>query len=130
MTDPQYYKFDAGGTPITTTHALPVTSVDASGNPSASAAAAPSTGTVTSVSSAATSTTLKAANASRKGLTITNTDANPLKVLLGAGAASAINFSVNIATNGYYELPYGYTGIVTGIWDVDGGGAAFVTEFT
>lgn len=103
----------------------------ASGSGALSVAEEPaSTGTVTSVASAATSTTLLAANAARKGATIYNTDANAVKILLAAGTASATNFSVSIAANGYYEVPFGYTGIITGIWDVDGAGAALITQFT
>jgi len=94
-----------------------------------------STATVTSVASAAASTTIKAANTSRKGLSISNTDANILYLLLGGGTASATNFTVAISgatatAIGYYEVPYGFTGAITGIWAVDGAGAALVTEYT
>jgi len=90
----------------------------------------PATATVTSVASAATSTSIVAANTSRLGLSITNTDANALYLLIGGGTASATNFSVALAANNYYELPFGFTGAITGIWAVDGGGAALVTEYS
>jgi hypothetical protein len=93
------------------------------------------TATVTSVASTATSTSIIAANTSRQGLSISNTDANILYLLLGGGTASATNFTVAIGgatatAIGYYEVPYGFTGAITGIWAVDGTGAALVTEYT
>jgi len=92
---------------------------------------ASSTATVTTVASGISSVTIKAANTSRKGLTVTNTDANVLYLLVGGGTASATNFSVPVAAlTGYWEAPYGFTGAVTGIWALDGAGSALVTEYT
>ncbi len=93
------------------------------------------TATVTSVASAAASTSIIAANTARQGLSISNTDANILYLLLGGGTASATNFTVALSgatatAIGYYEVPYGFTGAITGIWAVDGAGAALVTEYT
>lgn len=89
-----------------------------------------STGTVTSVASTTGDATILAANANRKGASIYNTDANALYLLLATGTASVSNLSVSVAANGYYEVPFGYTGIIKGTWAVDGAGAALVTEFT
>lgn len=88
------------------------------------------TATVTSVSSAATSTSILAANTARYGGSITNTDANALYLLLGGGTASATNYSVKLFTDDYFEIPFGFTGAITGIWAADGSGAALVTEYT
>lgn len=85
--------------------------------------------TVTSVNSAATSTTIIAANRLRAGVTVANTDASTLYLLVGGGTASATNYSVPIASGGYWEAPYGFTGAITGIWASDGSGAALVTEY-
>lgn len=94
-------------------------------------AALPATAaTVTSVDSATTSTSLLAANADRKGATILNTDTNALYVDLSGGTASATAYSVNLAQNASYDVPYGYTGAITGIWAGDGTGAALITEFS
>lgn len=94
--------------------------------------AGPATGTTTSVDNAVTVQTLKAANASRKGLTIFNDDTATtgavLKIKLGA-AAAADSFTYAIPPQGYYEVPYGYTGIVTGIASA-ATGSARVTELT
>lgn len=88
------------------------------------------TGTKTAVNSGTGSVNILASNANRKGATITNTDANALYLDLSGGTASSTSFSVAIAANGYYEVPFGFTGLITGIWAADGAGAALVTEFT
>lgn len=87
------------------------------------------TGTKSAVASGIASVTILALNANRKGATITNTDANALYLDLSGGTASSTSFSVSIAANGYYEIPFGYTGLITGIWAADGAGSALVTEF-
>lgn len=91
------------------------------------------TGTKSAVASGVSSVTILALNASRKGATITNTDANALYLDLSGGTATSTSFSVAIAANGYYELPSNfavYTGLITGIWAADGTGSALVTEFS
>lgn len=88
-----------------------------------------STGTKSAVASGITSVTILASNANRKGATVTNTDANALYLDLSGGTASSTSFSVAVATNGYYEIPFGFTGLITGIWAADGAGSALVTEF-
>jgi hypothetical protein len=83
---------------------------------------------VTSVTAATAATALKAANTSRLGLTIFNNSASVLYVKLGT-TASATDFSIKMAANSYYEVPFGYNGAVTGIW-VAADGAALVTEIS
>lgn len=87
------------------------------------------TGTQTSVASNVASVTLLALNASRKGATITNDGANNLYVRVGAGAASTVNYTVKLIAGAYYEVPFHYTGAITGIWDV-ATGSARVSEYT
>lgn len=88
------------------------------------------TPTQTSVPNAVTTTSLLAANADRLGATIFNDDTAStgavLKVKLGA-TASASSFSVAIAPQGYYEVPFGYTGAVDGIASAATGNAR-ITE--
>lgn len=80
-----------------------------------------------SVASSAASVTLRAASAARKGLAIYNDSTAQLFLLLGAGPASATAFTIEMDPSSYYEVPFNYTGIVTGVWSaVDG--AARVTE--
>jgi hypothetical protein len=88
------------------------------------------TGAFTQVASGITSVQILAASSTRKGATITNTDANILYVMLAATAASVTNHTAPIAPNAYYEVPFGYTGVINGIWAADGAGNANVTSFS
>lgn len=88
------------------------------------------TATLTSVNSGTNSVTILASNTARYGGSVTNTDANALYLLLGGGTASATNYSVKLFTDDYFEVPYGFTGAITGIWAADGSGVALVTEYT
>jgi len=92
--------------------------------------AVPDTAARTSVSVSTSVVTLLAANASRLGATFHNdsTVAN-LSLALGS-AASLTDFTVVLVPDAYYELPFSYTGLVTGIWDTVGGGDCRVTELT
>ncbi len=82
----------------------------------------------TSVASSIVSVTLLAANSNRLGAIIWNNSASDLYVDLDA-EASASNFAVKVAADGgYYELPFAYTGVVSGIWDTADGNA-MVREF-
>lgn len=86
---------------------------------------------LTSVPSAAVSTLLLAVNLQRKGACIFNTDANALCIRWDGGTATiTTGFNVRLIQNAYVEVPFGYTGAITGIWEVDGAGAANIAEFT
>lgn len=100
----------------------------AGGNPSADGAV--NTGASSAVASQATAITILAANTARYGATVYNDDANALYLLLGAGTVTTSVYTVLIPSGGYYEVPYGFTGILTGLWAADGAGSARVTEFT
>ena len=77
-----------------------------------------------------TSSTLKAANTSRRGLLIFNDADKPLLLKYGA-VASPTSFTVKIAAGGYWEMPQPvYQGIIDGIWEAGPTGAARVTELT
>lgn len=83
-----------------------------------------------SVSDSATSVTLLAANASRLGATVANDSSAALYLKLGA-TASTTSYTARLVQYGYYEVPYGYTGVIDGIWASDpNDGAARVTELT
>ena len=87
------------------------------------------TPTRTSIPASATVVTLLNSNSSRQWATIFNkSDSGFLLIALGAGA-SLIDFSVEVAPGGYYELPTipVYTGVITGLWTV-ASGFAQVTE--
>ena len=85
-----------------------------------------STSVVSSVSASITTVTLKAANSARKGLAVNNDSTSILYLKLGA-TASSTSYTVKMAANSYFELPYNYTGTVDGIW-VTATGAALITE--
>lgn len=84
------------------------------------------TPTQASVASSATNVTLLASNANRLGATFFNDSTQVLYLKLGA-TASNTSYTIQLASNGYYEIPYNYTGIVDGIW-VSANGNVRVTE--
>lgn len=62
------------------------------------------------------------------GVSIRNSDANALYVLIGDGTVASTLHTVAIAQDGYWETPWFYRGqVITGIWAADGAGSAFVT---
>lgn len=92
--------------------------------------ATPGTSTTSLVADNASVQTLLAANTNRLGATIANDSSAALYVKLGS-AASATDYTARVAQYGYYEVPFGYQGIITGIWASDpGDGAARITELT
>lgn len=94
------------------------------------AVATAGTATLSNVNDSATSVTVLAANTSRKGVVIHNDSSQALKLKYGA-TASATSYTVEIAAEGYWEMPSPiYTGVLDGIWDADGSGAARITELT
>ena len=85
--------------------------------------------TVAAVAVTTASTTLDAANASRRGIIIYNSDNKPLYVKLGT-AATTTDYSFQIASGGYWEAPRPiYTGAITACW-ASGTGTVRVTEIT
>jgi hypothetical protein len=86
------------------------------------------TGTLTNVSSSASNGTILASNTAREGATIFN-DSTAILYLKFGTTASATSYTVQVAAGGYYEVPFGYTGIIDGIW-ASANGNARVTEIT
>lgn len=87
------------------------------------------TGTQSSVASSASDVTILASNANRLGAIVYNDSTQILYLLLAAATSSSTVYSVQLATNDYYEVPAFYTGILKGIW-ASANGNARVTEFT
>lgn len=104
-------KVDAAGAQLTTVQ--PATGVTANG---------PSSVTATTVD-----TLLLAANTARRGAAVTNDSTAALYLSLGTTTASATTYTVKIPAGGYYEVPFGYTGQIRGIWS-SANGAARLTE--
>jgi hypothetical protein len=88
------------------------------------------TGTTTQVLDTATSTTLLSSNANRLGATIQNDSSAVLFVKCGT-TASSTDHTARLLQYAYYEVPFGYTGRIDGIWATDPNtGGARITEFT
>lgn len=83
----------------------------------------------TSVNSANSSTQLLAANASRKGVIIVNTDANALYIDVTGGTAATTRYAKALAQNEQWQCPFAPVTAITGIWAADGSGAALITEY-
>ncbi len=82
------------------------------------------------VNDSASSVALLSSNANRLGATIANDSSAALYVKLGA-TASLTSYTAKVLPGGYYEVPYGFTGAIDGIWATDpGDGAARITELT
>lgn len=83
----------------------------------------------TSVAASATNVILLSANSNRKGATIWNDSTTAtLYVKLGT-TASTTSYAAQLFPTGYYEIPYGYTGEIDGIWSA-AVGSARITELT
>lgn len=90
---------------------------------------ASATGTQTSVASSATDVTILASNANRLGAMVYNDSTQILYLLQGSGTSSNTNYSVQLVAGAYYEVPFGYTGVLKGLW-ASANGNARVTENT
>jgi hypothetical protein len=90
------------------------------------------TGANSSVAATVTpSTTLLASNANRLGATIYNDDTAvgaTLYVSLGA-TCTTTNFTEAILPTELFLVPFGYTGVITGVWSA-ATGSARITELT
>ena len=96
-------------------------------NPSVSKISRSTAVNASTVASTATSSILLAANTGRVGASIWNKSTSDLFVELGDTATIAA-YTVKIGADGYYEVPFGYVGTISGIWDV-ADGSALVREF-
>ena len=82
----------------------------------------------TNVASSAANVNLLALNLNRLGAMIYNDSTATLYIKLGT-TASLTSYTVQVAPLGYYEVPYGYTGNIDGIWSSANGNAR-ITELT
>lgn len=88
-----------------------------------------STATPSNVNGSASSVTILASNTNRKNASVFNDSSAVLYLLWGSGTASVTNYTVQIASGQYYELPNQpiFTAQLTGIWS-SATGTARVTE--
>ena len=94
----------------------------------------PAASTTSTVAGAASDTLILSSNGSRLGATIFNEQATDgtgaiLYLMLDNGTASLTDYTTQIPPNAYYEVPFGYTGEIRGIWDAAAGDAR-ITEMT
>lgn len=93
-----------------------------------------SSSTITAVAAGtAAGGTVLASNTARLGATISNGGTAIMYLALGT-AASSTRYTATLAGSSggvaaYYEVPFGYTGVITGQWAA-ANGSAFVTELT
>jgi hypothetical protein len=99
------------------------------GTPIPTKAARSSTATHTNVGGSASSVTVLASNANRLGASVFNDSTAILYLDTTGGTASATNYTVQIGASAYFEMPFGYTGAITGIW-ASATGSARVVEYT
>lgn len=82
-----------------------------------------------SVTAASSTRTLLDKNQARLGATILNADTASALYVLSDGDATITQYTVKLIPGAYYEMPYRYTGRISGIWDVGFSGSALITEF-
>lgn len=88
---------------------------------------ASATADVRAVASSATVVTISEASGAWKGRSILNHSTQILYLKMGTGA-SATDHSIALASGAYFEVPFGYSGIITGLW-ASANGHARVTEY-
>lgn len=88
--------------------------------------AQPSVPVVTVVGDTTSSTSLIAANTSRKEVEFYNNSAAILYLLKGTGTASTANYTVQLNQGDYYSS--NITSAFQGIWASDAGGSVLITE--
>jgi hypothetical protein len=70
---------------------------------------------------------LVAGDPNRGPVTIANAATGNLYALLAKGTVSTTMYTVSIRPGDYYEVPFLFTGLITGVWDVNATGNANVT---
>lgn len=97
-------------------------------NPATIQAPVSTLATSSTIAAAVASTVLLAANAARKGATIYNNSTATLYIDLDNAVTTAA-YTAQLAPGGYYEVPYNFTGDISGIWSAANGNA-LVRELT
>ncbi|WP_017317115.1 hypothetical protein [Mastigocladopsis repens] len=84
--------------------------------------------TATNITASPNSVILLKANQNRKGATIWNEC--PVTLYIDLTDRVALNaFTTKLMPGSYYELPFGYTGSIAGMWEVAAEGFALIREF-
>lgn len=88
-----------------------------------------STSNDTSVAASATNVTLLSSNTNRLGASVWNDSTTATLYLKLGTTASTSSYTVQVFPSGYYEVPFGYTGQIDGIWSAAVGNAR-ISELT
>ena len=89
-------------------------------------------GNLNSIPASAVPVTLLAANANRHGFSIYNSSTTDILYVKASEVATPVSssfFTVALYPESYYEDPYNYVGLVTGVWS-GATGAALVDEYS
>lgn len=86
-------------------------------------------GSLSVVPDSGSSGTILPANGSRQSVVLHNASGAILYIRYGTPAALNA-YTYKIPPRGHWEMPFRYTGVITGIWSSDDGGDAYVTELT
>lgn len=87
------------------------------------------TSTNTNVAASASTGQLLAASAGRLGATLYNDADKSVYVKLGT-TASATSFTVRLLPDGFFQVPFGYTGRIDAIWDTGPTGSMRISELS
>lgn len=85
------------------------------------------TATLATVASSATTVTIFAEANGSNGRTIFNAS-TAILYLAFAATASESAYTVQVAAGGYYEVPWNYDGVISGIW-ASANGSAYTTAW-
>lgn len=83
--------------------------------------AKPATSVTSSVAASISNVTLLPSNSIRLGATIYNDSSSSLLYVKLGATASTTDFTVKLFPLAYYEVPYGYSGNIDGVWSVSSG---------
>lgn len=86
-------------------------------------------GTPSAVAASASAVALLAEHTARLNASIYNDSTADLYILAGQGTVSASLFTVKLAAGGYWEVPQGYVGPLSGLWSSATGNAR-ITEYS
>lgn len=81
-----------------------------------------------SVSASGISVILLSANSNRRGVTILNESRSTLYIDFSL-ITTIQDYALKIAAEGYFEMPFNYTGPISGIWETEDDGKALIREF-
>ena len=83
---------------------------------------------VSNVAASATDVTVLAANGSRGSASVFNDSTATLYLLCENATSTTSKCTVVMPAGGYFDVPFGYRGVLKGIWSSADGGFARVTE--